>query len=286
MGSLAQMRSLEGRVAVITGAASGIGRSLAHALARRGCQLALADWNGAALEETATAVRAPGRRVSTHVVDVADRAAMEKLARDVIDLHGSCHILVNNAGVAIDGTIEEVSFEDFAWIVGVNFWGVVHGCKLFLPHLRQADEAHIVNVSSVFGLIGVPRNGPYCTTKFAVRGFSEALWTELRGTRVGVTCVHPGGVQTNIVRNARLRDEAERGAAVEEFARAARMSPEEAAGRIVAAIERNAFRLRLGPETYVGDWMKRLFPRGTQQVVGWLARRAEKRFRPGATSPG
>jgi short-subunit dehydrogenase len=276
------MRRLEGRVAVITGAGSGIGRALAHALAERGCRLALADWNATALEETAAALREKGVLLTTHVVDVADRAAMEKLARDVIELHENCHILVNNAGVAIDGTIEEVSFDDFAWVVGVNFWGVVHGCKVFLPHLKRADEAHIVNVSSVFGLIGVPRNGPYCATKFAVRGFSEALWTELRGTRVGVTCVHPGGVQTNIVRNARLRDESERSAAIAEFARAARMSPEDAARRIVAAIERNAFRLRLGPETYAGDWMKRLFPRGTQQIVGWLARRAEKRLRPGS----
>lgn len=204
---------------------------------------------------------------------------MEQLAQNVIEEHGECHLLVNNAGVAVDGTIAEVPLENFEWIVGVNFWGVVHGCQVFLPHLARAEEAHIVNVSSLFGLIGVPRNGAYCATKFAVRGLSETLWTELRGTRIGVTCVHPGGVRTNIARNARLRDEAERRAVVDGFARVAQMSPERAAERIVRAIERNTFRLRLGSETYVTDWMKRLFPTATQRLVGRLASRVEAQLR-------
>lgn len=271
-------------MAVVTGAASGIGRALAVQLAEKGCHLALVDWNGAALEEVATSLRAGGRRVTAHVVDVSNRVAVGELAREVISLHGECHVLVNNAGVAVDARIEDVTPEDFEWIVGVNFWGVVHGCKAFLPHLRRVDEAHIVNVSSVFGLIGVPRNGPYCATKFAVRGFSEALWTELQGTNVGVTCVHPGGVRTNIVQNARLADEQERATIVREFGKAARMSPETAAANIVTAIERNSARLRLGPETYAMDWLKRLAPVGTQRLVGWFTVRAERRLR--TSSPG
>lgn len=274
------MKRLDDRVAVITGAASGIGRALAFCLADRGCRLALVDWNAAGLEQVAAALRGRGVRLTAHVVDVADRAAMEQLARDVIEAHGECHVLVNNAGVAIDHTIAEAPLETFEWIVGINFWGVVHGCQVFLPYLERVDEAHIVNVSSLFGLIGVPRNGPYCATKFAVRGLSDTLWTELRDTRIGVTCVHPGGVRTNIVRNARLRDEAERASTVEEFSRVARMSPERAAERIVRAIERNRFRLRLGPETYALDWLKRLFPAATQHLIARLTRRLESRLRP------
>jgi NAD(P)-dependent dehydrogenase (short-subunit alcohol dehydrogenase family) len=272
------MRTLQDRVAVVTGAASGIGRALASALAGRGCHLALADVDEPGLAATVRDVAPSGRRISSHVVDVADGAAMAAFAEAVIAAHGHVHVLVNNAGVALDGTFETVPLGDVAWLVGVNVWGVVHGCKLFLPLLRREPEAHIVNLSSVFGLLGVPENSAYCASKFAVRGLSESLMVELADSTVGVTCVHPGGVKTNIARRARLRDEGRRNAIVAEFERVARMTPEVAAARIVRAIERGTPRLRLGPETYVADWAKRLAPVGTQRLLGRVYRKVQARL--------
>jgi short-subunit dehydrogenase len=272
------MRTLTDRVAVVTGAGSGIGRALAAALARKGAHLALVDVDEASLAESAGRVRTAGRRLSTHVVDVADRAAMAALPAAVLAAHGHVHVLVNNAGVALDGTFEELPLDDVAWLFGVNVWGVLHGCAFFLPHLRREPEAHIVNISSVFGLLGVPENSAYCASKFAVRGLSESLWVELAGSGVGLTCVHPGGVKTNIARRARLRDEQRRAAMTAEFERAARMTPERAAARIVTAIERGTMRLRLGPETYVADWAKRLAPVSTQRLLVGAYRRIRARL--------
>jgi NAD(P)-dependent dehydrogenase (short-subunit alcohol dehydrogenase family) len=197
---------LAGKVAAVTGAASGIGRALAEVLAQRGCSLALADLDAGGLAETARRVEAAGRRASTHVVDVADWERMVRFADEVVEAHGGVDLVVNNAGVSVTGTLEEQSIEDLRWIVGVNFWGVVHGCKAFLPHLRKRPEGHLVNLSSVLGLIGLPTQTSYCATKFAVRGFSEGLWAELADSRIGVTVVHPGGVRTNIVRASRTAD--------------------------------------------------------------------------------
>ena len=272
------MKTLRDRVAVVTGAGSGIGRALAAALAQKGCHLALVDVNATGLAATAREVAALGRRISTHVVDVADRVAMEVLPDAVVAAHGRVHVLVNNAGVALDGTFEQLPLDDIAWLFGVNVWGVVHGCKVFLPVLRREVEAHIVNVSSVFGLLGVPENSAYCASKFAVRGLSESLWVELAGSGIGVTCVHPGGVKTHIARSARLRDETRRNAVVTEFERVARMTPERAAARIVRAIERGTPRLRLGPETYVADWAKRLAPTMTQRLLVGVYRRVRARL--------
>jgi len=263
-------------VAVVTGAASGIGRAVALELAGRGCALALVDVNESGLAEVADRVRALGRKVSVHVADVADRARMERLPGEVKREHGHVHVVVNNAGVSVSGTLLDQSLDDFAWIVGINFWGVVYGCKLFLPHLLAEDEGHIVNLSSLFGLVGVPTQLSYNATKYAVRGISEALISELAGTRVGVTCVHPGGIRTNIVRAARAstaRDVEENELTAAQFERWA-MAPEKAAKKIVRAIERNQARLRIGVETYVGDWAKRLFPVSTQRLLGWAWRRA------------
>jgi NAD(P)-dependent dehydrogenase (short-subunit alcohol dehydrogenase family) len=147
-------------------------------------------------------VRAFGRKASVHVADVASRARMAELPEEVLREHGRVSLLVNNAGVSVGGTFEEQSLEDLDWIVGINFWGVVHGCQFFLPHLRRETEAHIVNLSSMFGIVGVPTQSSYCATKFAVRGLSEALWVELRDAGIGVTSVHPGGIRTNIVRTS------------------------------------------------------------------------------------
>jgi short-subunit dehydrogenase len=262
-------------VAVVTGAGSGIGRATACLLAEKGCALALVDLNERALDETASLVRAFGRKVSTHLADVADRARMEHLPGEVLSEHGHVHILVNNAGVSVIGTLLEQKLDDFAWLMGINFWGVVYGCKLFLPFLLAEDEAQIVNISSMFGFIGIPSQISYNASKYAVRGFSEALSSELSGTHVGVTCVHPGGIRTNIVRASRLSTEADvsdKDRTIEMFDRFAH-TPEKAARKIVRAIEHRHARVRIGPESYLTDWLKRLAPVTTQRLVGWSWRR-------------
>jgi len=260
----------------VTGAGSGIGRATAILLAERGCSLALVDVNEAGLEDSADRVRAHGRKVSLHQADVADRARMEHLPGEVLAEHGHVHILVNNAGVSVIGTLLEQKLDDFAWLMGINFWGVVYGCKLFLPFLLAEDEAQIVNISSMFGFIGIPTQSSYNASKYAVRGFSEALSSELSGTQVGVTCVHPGGIRTNVVRASRPsseRDVEDQRKTIELFERFGH-APEKVARKIVRAIERKRARVRVGPEAYLTDWLKRLFPVSTQRFVGWQWRRS------------
>jgi len=270
------MRQLAGRVAVVTGAASGIGRALGFALAAKGCDLALVDVDAEGLERTASELLALGATASLHRVDVADRAAMERLAEDVIREHGRVHILVNNAGVSVSSLFEEQSLEDFEWLIGINFWGVVHGCKYFLPLLKQVEEAHIVNLSSLFGIVGVPTQSSYNASKFAVRGLSEALRAELAGTGVGVSVVHPGGVNTNIVRRGRMANEDERDELIATFERVG-MAPDRAAAKIVRGIETNRARIRIGRETYALDWAKRAFPTWTQDLIAAGYRRSQRR---------
>ncbi len=253
-------------MAVVTGAASGIGRATAKLLSMRGCRVAIADVAEQGLNELGDELREAGRPYSQHRVDVADRGQMAAFAEDVVREHDGVHIVVNNAGVALGDSIEELSWEDFDWLVGINFWGVVHGCKFFLPHLRRQDEAHIVNLSSMFGFGGLPGQGPYCATKAAVRSLSETLHGELADSKIGITSVHPGGIATNIVHNARFQDEDGRSRAAAMFERRGK-SPEAVAQRVVRAIERNQLRLVICPEAHVFDWAKRLFPVGTQQLV-------------------
>jgi NAD(P)-dependent dehydrogenase (short-subunit alcohol dehydrogenase family) len=269
------MKRFTDRVAVVTGAASGIGRAVAEALAAKGCDVALADIDAEGLAEAAARIEAQGRRATTHRVDVSDHTQMEAFAAAVEEAHGRVDVLVNNAGVTVAATFEEQSLEDFEWVVGINLWGVVYGCKLFLPLLLRQDEAYVVNLSSMFGLVGMPRQTSYCATKFAVRGFSEALAVDLAGTRVRVLCVHPGGIRTNIAKSARyggpkstqLRDKTVR------YFEKMGMSPEAAAARIVAAIERNAERLLITPETYVTDVIKRLYPTVPSRFIAWVHRK-------------
>jgi short-subunit dehydrogenase len=259
------MKQLEGRVAVITGGASGVGRATAKCLAEKRCRLALVDRDGERLEEATKDLAVSGARVSAHVADVADPERMAALPAEVVAEHGAVHILVNNAGVSVAAPFEEQSLEDLEWIVGINFWGVVYGCKFFLPELRRADEAHIVNLSSMFGFIGVPTQSSYCATKFAVRGFSEALWSELRGTQIGVTSIHPGGINTNIARAMRGRDEALRAGMVDTLARS--RPPSAVAAAIVRAIERDRMRALVGWEAFAAEWLKRLLPVRTQSLI-------------------
>ncbi|HYM04202.1 MAG TPA: SDR family oxidoreductase [Stellaceae bacterium] len=267
------MRHLAGKVAVVTGAASGIGRSLALRLARERCALALADIDGGRLAETAAAARKEGVVVSTHGVDVADRDAMTAFRDAVVKEHGRAELLVNNAGVALIGSVGQVELADIDWLMGINFWGVLHGVKLFLPLLQQQPEAHIVNLSSIFGVIAPPGQAAYCASKFAVRGFTEALRHELAGSPVKVSTVHPGGIRTPIAANARAAQSignAERSELVAHFDKIARTSPERAAERIVQGILRDEKRILIGADARFLDRVQRLFPVGYWQVLGRL----------------
>lgn len=257
-------------MSVVTGAASGIGRSTAVALARAGSDVMLVDVNVEGLDETRALVEREGRRAWTRRVDVSQLGEMQELASVVEKDHGGAHILVNNAGVSVAATFEQHSLEDFEWLMGINFWGVVYGCKLFLSQLESKDEAHIVNISSLFGLLGVPMNSAYCCSKFAVRGLSETLRAELAETNVGVTCVHPGGIATNIVKSARFKEPdgltGLQQKAVRAFERM--LSPDVVAHRIVRAIRKNSARVLVAKETHVLDALKRVAPVLTSEVVG------------------
>ena len=271
------MRTFTHRVAVITGAASGIGRALAVALADQGCDLALVDIDGDGLQETSRRVEPAGRRVSRHIVDVSDKARMQALAAEVESAHGRVDVLVNNAGVSVGGTFEEQSIDDIEWIVGINFWGVVYGTKVFLPLLHRSDDAYIVNLSSMFGLVGVPRQSTYCATKFAVRGLSESLAAELASTPIRVMSVHPGGIRTNIAARSRYvgGSEASRQRVMDFFERRA-MPPEQAAAAIVAGMRRNAERVVITREAIATDIVKRVFPVIPSRVLAWMEHRIMK----------
>jgi NAD(P)-dependent dehydrogenase (short-subunit alcohol dehydrogenase family) len=250
--------ALENRTAVITGAAGGIGRAIALSLARRGCHLALADINEAGLAQTAESIAAgahgsgSGRvRVSRHRLDVADRGAVAAFPETVAAEHPGVDILVNNAGVALGGTFEEVSEADFEWLFAINFWGVVRMTRAFMPLLKVSVDARIVNLSSIFGIIAPPGQTAYSASKFAVRGFSQALAHELEGTRIGVTVVHPGGVATDIANHARLA----KGIAAEDAIRSRERAnrhltlPPETAGEIIAeAIAHRRTRVLVGAD--------------------------------------
>jgi short-subunit dehydrogenase len=261
------MRRLNDRVAVVTGAGSGIGRATAVALARKGCLLALADIDGEGLAATQVAVEAH-TKATIHIADVADADRMGQLADEVVAQHGACHILVNNAGVLDVGRFSDDRIEDIRWVIGINVMGAVHGCHHFLPILRDADEAHIVNVSSMAAFVGIPQNAVYSLTKGAIRSFSEALRAELVGTPIGVSVLFPGAVGTNIMDNARGA-QAERLAAFGRswFTRYMRSSPESAANKIVKAIEHDRARVLIGPDARALDVAARLLP-GRSRLLG------------------
>ena len=275
------MKDFNGRVAAITGAGSGIGRALANELANRGAHLALCDIDETGLAESVAQCEGTGVKVSSHRVDVADREAVHAWADLVVEEHGKVNLIFNNAGVALAATIEAMSYEDFEWLMNINFWGVVHGTKAFLPHLRAAGEGHIVNLSSVFGLISVPSQSAYNAAKFGVRGFTDALRMELEmdGGGVSATTIHPGGIKTNIVRNARLDDSVTAlaggaGRAARDFDRTAMTSPKKAARQILTAVENNRRRALIGPDARVIDLISRL-PSGLYQRI--LVRGASRR---------
>ncbi len=270
------MKRLEGRVAVVTGGGSGIGRATSLRLAEAGCDVAVVDLAVSNAEETAELVRALGRRASVHHADVSDKARMAALPEEVASAHAKVNVLVNNAGVTAFYSFEEQTLDDFEWVAGINFWGVVYGCKFFLPHLRAADEAHIVNVSSMAGLLGLPMQSSYCASKFAVRGFSESLLAELAHTTVGVTVVFPGPFRTKVVRSARNADGQTVGQLanlLESYAR----PPEEVAAGIVNAIRRRQSHVVVGPVGHLTNLASRVSPSSAVTVLNWGYERARRK---------
>ena len=273
------MTAISGSAAAVTGAASGIGRELALELARRGCDLALADRDEAGLQTLAAEIGRDGaRKVSVHRVDVAEPGQIQDFATAAIAAHPGLNILINNAGVALLGTFAEVEQAQMEWLININFWGVVHGTRAFLPHLSNQRAAHIVNLSSIFGIIAPPGQTAYCAAKFAVRGFSESLRHELAmaNSPVKLSVVHPGGVATNIARNARSGggvDNARRAESIDRFDAMAKKSPAAAAVRIIEGIENNQPRILIGSDARFMDLLQRFRP-----VTYWavLAKRLEK----------
>src|SRR5467141_4929803 len=258
-----QMSFLSTGVAVVTGAGSGIGRALAQQLAAAGSALALADIDEPGLKQTIESLGDRSAAVSTHVMDVAEEASVSAFAEDVRSRHGRVTLLINNAGVSLHGDFEEISLDDFRWLMNINFWGTVYGVKYFLPLLKREERAHIVNLSSVFGLIAPPGQPAYSASKFAVRGFTECLRHELEGTPVRVSCVHPGGIRTAIARRARIGSGVTRTGREEDVARFEKLfrtSPEEAASRILRGVERSEPRILIGSDAYQIDILQRLRP--------------------------
>ncbi len=271
------MYALRDKVAVVTGAGSGIGRALAQLLAQKGCRLALADIDEASLKQTANELSA---EVMTQKLDVADRAAVYALAESVKQHFGTAHVVINNAGVAVSQTVNDMSWEDFEWLMGINFWGVAYGTKAFLPMLLAQDEGAIVNVSSVFGMIGVPTQSAYNAAKFAVRGFTEALRHELKDTPVRAIGVYPGGIKTNIVRAQRFYKDPlgndDPAAVVARFDRLARTTPEQAAAAIVRGIEKGSPRVLIGKDAVMIDRIQRLMPERYHAVLNAMMQRLAK----------
>ena len=283
------MKSFTGKVAAITGAGSGIGRALALELAGRGCSVALSDVDDDGLAETVAMVEqliggadVEPVKVSSAHVDVADRDAVEAWAADVVEECGQVNLIFNNAGVALSADVHVMSYDNFRWLIDINFWGVVHGTTAFLPHLKASADGHVINISSVFGLLGIPTQSAYNAAKFAVRGFTDSLRTELDMERCGVsaTTIHPGGIKTNIARNGRFEwDEHEDAVDVEQvavdFERFAKTTPQKAAQLIIGAVEKNKRRALIGPDAHVFDAAARISPRASQWALGKLAARSD-----------
>jgi NAD(P)-dependent dehydrogenase (short-subunit alcohol dehydrogenase family) len=278
------VKSFEGKVAAITGAGSGIGRALALHLARAGCELALSDVNEATLAETAALVGGAHVKISSARVDVSSRADVFAWAERVVRDHGRVNLVINNAGVSVGASAEGITEEEFRWIMGINFWGVVHGTQAFLPHLRASGEGHLVNLSSVFGIIAVPGQSAYNASKFAVRGFTESLRQELDLTRscVSATCVHPGGIRTNIARASRVSPSMralgveDPAALTRDFEKNFRTSADAAAAQILAGVRRNARRVLVGADARLLDVLQRILGATYQRLIVRASRRQFK----------
>jgi NADP-dependent 3-hydroxy acid dehydrogenase YdfG len=271
------MESLTDKVVVITGAGSGIGRALALNVAGKGARVAISDWNEAGLNETVELLKTAGvAELKADVLDVSDKQAFAAYAAGVADHFGQVNVVVNNAGVSHSGPVTEMEYADFEWIVGINFWGVVYGTREFLPHLIASGDGHLVNISSLFGLVSMPGQSTYNATKYAVRGFSESVRQDMivAGHPVGVTVVHPGGIKTGIARNGRVT----RGENKTELARTfdkrlARMTPERAAEIIVDGMLAGKARVLVGADAHAVHWIAKLLGARYQDLYATVARR-------------
>ncbi|MFH5210559.1 SDR family NAD(P)-dependent oxidoreductase [Antrihabitans spumae] len=254
------MGKFEGKVAVITGASAGMGRSLAVELARRGAKLAICDLNAAGLEETARQCRALGAEMKVDLINVAERENVLTWADAVAEHFGAVHYVFNNAGIAFSGTVEKTEFKDFERVMDVDFWGVVNGTKAFLPHLLAAGDGHVVNTSSVFGLFSMPTQSAYNAAKFAVRGFTESFRQEMLFTKqpIKVTCVHPGGIKTDIAKNSTTADGDGLEAFNQLFDRIATTSADSAAKTILKGVERGDAKILVGYDAHALDLLIRL----------------------------
>ena len=266
------IRSFDNKVAVVTGGASGIGLAIAERLSGLGCQVALVDARADRLPSAGQRIDATGQRVSTHECNIADYDQLLALFNEILVKHGRVNILVNSAGVSVAGRFMDTSLDDFEWIMRVNFWGTVYCCRVFLPLLLKEQEAQIVSMCSCFGLLGFAGKTGYSASKFAVRGFSEALRMELADTNVGMTVVYPGPVRTNIVADGRASSETQRQAESDFLARRA-ISADTVAKKVIRGIRRNSSRVRLSVDYAVIDWLTRLSPGAAQGFGAWMARR-------------
>lgn len=284
------MRTLQGKSVVITGAASGIGEALAHASAARGARLLLADIDATGLDRVVSALKAKGIECSGLVSDTGNEAAIYALAQEAQTRLGGADVLINNAGVGLMAPIEKLRTSDAQWLMNINFWGVVHGCQAFIPQMRQRPDAVLVNISSIFAMVSIPTQGIYNASKAAVRGFSDALREELRGSGLDVLCVHPGGIKTNIANSARITDVSMVADTEQEmrdnFTKLARTTPQQAAVVILRAIESRKTRVLIGADARFMDWMFRLFPAHASHWLSnigqWMRRR--NAAKAGATS--
>ncbi|SIS86630.1 MAG: SDR family NAD(P)-dependent oxidoreductase [Thalassolituus maritimus] len=269
------MQNLSGKVAAVTGAGSGIGRALAINLAQNGCNVALSDVNEAGLAETVEMMKQYPVKITTQKLDVSDKDAFYAWADQVVADHGKANLVFNNAGVALAGTVGDLSIEDYKWIMDINFYGVLYGTKAFLPHMEAAGEGHIVNISSIFGLASQPLMSGYNASKFAVRGLTESLRQDLdiAGSCVSTTCVHPGGIKTNIAQSTRFNEKSSEitGASADdskaEFERLFITTPDKAAKTIINGVKKNKRRVLIGPDAVAFDLMVRTLGSWYQKVI-------------------
>lgn len=274
------MKNLKDKTAAVTGAASGIGRATALNLALRGCNLAIADMNEEGLSETAGMAEKYGVNISTHILDVSNRDAVYQFADDVKENHKNVNIIINNAGVGLTAKVSQMSIEDFEWLMNINFWGVINGTQAFLPYLEESGDGHVVNISSLFGLLSMPTQSAYNASKFAVRGFSESLRMELEmyGSNVSITSVHPGGIKTNIIANSKLQTKEgifeDQDRATKILEKQFMTTADQAAEKIVNGILKNKRRVLIGRDAKMLDLLQRFFPASYQKLIMANAKKA------------